>query len=73
MANGLAEQPVVGEECHRVRVPREHPDRLEIAAHIERPTFGFLGHARVNVLELNLAMDEAFGPPAALANDTAGK
>lgn len=34
-----------------------------IAAHTERPTFGVLGRARVNVLELNLALDEAFGAP----------
>ena len=32
-----------------------------IHAHTEPPTFGFLGRARVNVLELNLALDEAFG------------
>lgn len=30
-----------------------------ILAHTEGPTFGFLGRARVNVLELNLALDEA--------------
>ena len=31
-----------------------------IKTHTEPPTFGFLGRARVNVLELNLALDEAF-------------
>ncbi len=31
-----------------------------IRAHIEPPTFGFLGRARINVLELNLALDESF-------------
>jgi K+-transporting ATPase ATPase C chain len=30
-----------------------------IRVHTERPTFGFLGRARVNVLELNLALDQA--------------
>jgi K+-transporting ATPase ATPase C chain len=35
-----------------------------IAAHTDGPTWGFLGRARVNVLELNLALDEAFGVPA---------
>jgi K+-transporting ATPase ATPase C chain len=42
-----------------------------IAAHTETPTFGFLGRARVNVLELNLALDEAFGLPFAPATTTA--
>ncbi len=37
-----------------------------IAAHTEPPTFGFLGRARVNVLELNLALDESLGTPAVI-------
>jgi potassium-transporting ATPase KdpC subunit len=32
-----------------------------IRAHTEPPTFGLLGRARVNVLELNLALDESLG------------
>jgi K+-transporting ATPase ATPase C chain len=35
-----------------------------ITAHTESPTFGFMGRDRVNVLELNLALDSAFGAPA---------
>jgi potassium-transporting ATPase KdpC subunit len=38
-----------------------------IQAHTEPPTFGFLGRARVNVLELNLGLDEALGAPKPLA------
>jgi K+-transporting ATPase ATPase C chain len=36
-----------------------------VTAHTEAPTWGFLGRARVNVLELNLALDQTFGSPAA--------
>jgi K+-transporting ATPase ATPase C chain len=39
--------------------------RALIAAQTAPPTLGFLGRSRVNVLELNLALDEAFGAPAA--------
>jgi K+-transporting ATPase ATPase C chain len=45
-----------------------------VAAHTEAPTLGFLGRARVNVLELNLALDETFGAPApAPATATEGR
>ena len=32
-----------------------------IRIHTEPPAFGFLGRERINVLELNLALDEAMG------------
>jgi K+-transporting ATPase ATPase C chain len=35
-----------------------------IRLHTEQPTLGFLGRARVNVLELNLCLDESLGPAA---------
>jgi len=38
-------------------VPIERVQQL-IRAHTERPTFGFLGRARINVLDLNLALDQ---------------
>jgi K+-transporting ATPase ATPase C chain len=35
-----------------------------VRAHTEPPTLGFLGRARINVLELNVALDETFGAKA---------
>jgi K+-transporting ATPase ATPase C chain len=47
------------------RVPVERVQEL-IRTHTEPPAFGFLGRDRVNVLELNLALDESFGKVPAL-------
>jgi K+-transporting ATPase ATPase C chain len=47
-------------------VPVERVREL-VRAHTEAPTFGFLGRARVNVLELNLALDEAFAASSPVA------
>jgi K+-transporting ATPase ATPase C chain len=44
-------------------VPVERVQEL-VAAHTEGPTLGFLGRARVNVLELNLALDESLARTA---------
>jgi potassium-transporting ATPase KdpC subunit len=51
-------------QARRVAAARGVPvDRIRelIASHTEAPTFGFLGRSRVNVLELNLALDETLG------------
>lgn len=47
-------------------VPVERVRQL-IAAQTEPPTLGFLGRARVNVLELNLALDASLGAAATSA------
>jgi K+-transporting ATPase ATPase C chain len=44
-----------------------------VAAHTEAPMLGFLGRARVNVLELNLSLDETFGAPGASAASGTGR
>jgi K+-transporting ATPase ATPase C chain len=44
-----------------------------IVAHTDPPTFGFLGRSRVNVLELNLALDEAFEAVAPTGSATETK
>jgi potassium-transporting ATPase KdpC subunit len=57
-------------QAGRVASARGIPvDRVRdlIQAHIEPPTFGFLGRARVNVLELNLALDEMLRAPTPAA------
>lgn len=49
-------------QAARVAAARDVPvERVRelIQAHTEAPTFGFLGRARVNVLELNLALDRS--------------
>jgi K+-transporting ATPase ATPase C chain len=63
--------PPAAAELQAPRVARARGvplDRLLelVRAHTEPPTFGFLGRARVNVLELNLALDAslAAAPPA---------
>lgn len=47
-------------------VPVERVNEL-VRAHTEPPTLGFLGRARINVLELNLALDQALGARAGAA------
>jgi potassium-transporting ATPase KdpC subunit len=52
-------------QAGRVAAARGAPvDRIRdlIRTHTEPPVWGFLGRARVNVLELNLALDAALGP-----------
>ena len=58
--------PPQAAEIQAPRVARSRNVAVErvremIQAHTEPPTFGFLGRARVNVLELNLALDQSLG------------
>jgi K+-transporting ATPase ATPase C chain len=53
-------------QAQRVAAARGAPvERVRelVQARIEPPWLGFLGRERINVLELNLALDEAFGAP----------
>jgi K+-transporting ATPase ATPase C chain len=54
-------------QAARVAAARGVPTERVLAVvreHTEPPTLGFLGRARINVLELNLALDESLGPIA---------
>jgi K+-transporting ATPase ATPase C chain len=62
--------PPAAAQLQAARVARARGMAVErvrdlILAHTEGPTLGFLGRARVNVLELNLALDESLGDAAA--------
>jgi K+-transporting ATPase ATPase C chain len=60
-----------GLQARRVAAARGVPlarVRQLVEAHTEPPALGLLGRARVNVLELNLALDAALGAPAPAAN-----
>lgn len=68
-ASGAGLDPHIPPEAADLQAPRVARargvavDRVRelIVAHTEAPTFGFLGRRRVNVLELNLALDGVLG------------
>jgi K+-transporting ATPase ATPase C chain len=58
-------------QAERVARARHVPaDRVRelIRQHTRPPSLGFLGRARINVLELNLALDESLRPPATVTS-----
>jgi len=59
-ASALAQAPRVA-KARRLPVDKIHQ---AITRSTEAPLFGFVGEPRVNVLRLNLALDQQFGPPA---------
>ncbi len=70
-ASGAGLDPHIPPDAAELQAPRVAAARgaaIErvrdlIQAHTEPPSLGLLGRSRVNVLELNLALDETFGPP----------
>jgi K+-transporting ATPase ATPase C chain len=67
-ASGL--DPDISPENAALQIPRvararavdEQVIRRLVAYHTQGPKLGLLGNARVPVLELNLALDQALGP-----------
>jgi K+-transporting ATPase ATPase C chain len=74
-ASGI--DPHISPENARLQVARiakaraVTPDRVSaiLDEYTEQPTLGFLGEPRVNVLELDLALDRTFGAPAHVTAD----